>query len=140
MAKGISEIIAILMMIIIVSSISVIIYSYSVGFLTGVTSIFGERTRIDIISMKEKFVIVDVFVEVLSNNSIVSVAVYNYGKVDVILHQMFINGTKAEVEEIKLAPNNVVWFNGSVPILLSNSTFYLRIVTKMGNYYEVLVS
>ncbi|MDH5806367.1 MAG: hypothetical protein QXW62_05805 [Candidatus Methanomethylicaceae archaeon] len=140
MAKGISEIIAILMMIIIVSSISVIIYSYSVGFLTGVTSIFGERTRIDIISMKEKFVIVDVFVEVLSNNSIVSVAVYNYGKVDVILHQMFINGTKAEVEEIKLAPNNVVWFNGSVPILLSNSTFYLRIVTKMGNFYEVLVS
>lgn len=139
MAKGISEIIAVLMMIIIVSSVSIIIYSYSVGFFTGVTSAFEERTRMDIAGMKEKFVIVDVFVKVIDDSSIVSAAVYNYGKSDIVLHQMFINGTKAEVNEIKLSPNSLAWFNGSISIVLSNSTFYLRIVSKMGNFYEVLV-
>lgn len=140
MARGISEIIAVLMMIVIVSSASIIIYSYSVGFFTGVTSVFGERISMDIVGMREKFVIVDVFVKVLSNGSIVSAAVYNYGKTDITLHQMFINGTRVNVEEINLLPNSVTWFNGSVSISLSNSTFYLRIVSKMGNFHEVLVS
>lgn len=138
--KGISEIIAVLMMIVIVSSVSVVMYSYSVGFFSGVTSAIGERTRIDVISMKEKFAIVDVVVVATGDNSTISAAVYNYGKTDVVLHKMFVNGTMAEVKEVALPPNGLAWFNGSVPITLSNSVFYLRVASKMGNYHEVLVS
>ncbi|MCS7098098.1 MAG: hypothetical protein NZ922_03855 [Candidatus Methanomethyliaceae archaeon] len=139
MARGISEIIAVLMMIVIVSSISLVIYVYSVGLFTGTTSAFREKTNINIMSLREKFIIVDVLVRVIGDNSIIHAAVYNYGKTDIVLNQMFINGTKAEVEEIKLSPNSLIWFNGTIPLKIFNSTFNLRIVSKLGNYHEILV-
>lgn len=139
MARGISEIIAVLMMIVIVSSISLVVYVYSVGLFTGTTSAFREKTNINIMSLREKFIIVDVFVRVVGNNSIIHAAVYNYGKTDIFLSQMFINGTKAETGEIKLPPNSLIWFNGTIPLRIFNSTFNLRIVSKLGNYHEILV-
>jgi archaellum component FlaF (FlaF/FlaG flagellin family) len=140
MKKGISEIIAILVMLLIVSSIGVIIYTYATGYFSLMSSAITERSKLDINTIKEKFVIVDVIINRLSNSTEICTAVYNYGKTSIILKLMFINGTKAITNEEEILPGEFKWFNGTINIVIpSNTIINLKVVSSLGNYYETVI-
>ena len=103
MKKGISEIVAILVMLLIVSSIGVVIYTYATGYFSLMSSAITERSKLDINTINEKFVVVDIIIN-KSNNTEICAAVYNYGKTSIILKSMFINGTKAITNEEEIFP------------------------------------
>jgi archaellum component FlaF (FlaF/FlaG flagellin family) len=139
MKKGISEIIAILVMLLIVSSIGVIIYTYATGYFSLMSSAITERSKLDINTINEKFVVVDVIIN-KSNNTEICTAVYNYGKTSIILKSMFINGTKAITNEEEIFPGEFKWFNGTINMVIpSNTTINLKVVSSLGNYYETII-
>ncbi|MGQ9759986.1 MAG: hypothetical protein ACUVQ5_05405 [Candidatus Methanomethylicaceae archaeon] len=141
MSKGISEIVATLIMIVLVSGAGMALYVYSMGYFTITTSALGEANRLNVNSLRERFTIVDVLFSVGGGETEVSTAVYNYGKTSVTLRAMFINGTAVAVPEpIEVAPGDLAWFNGSLPVALSTgSLVYVRVVSGLGNFYEALV-
>ncbi|MCQ5340460.1 MAG: hypothetical protein NO483_01920 [Candidatus Methanomethylicia archaeon] len=139
MKKGISEIVAILVMLLIVSSIGVIIYTYATGYFSLMSSAITERSKLDINTIKEKFVVVDVIIN-KSNNTEICAAVYNYGKTSIILKSMFINGTKAITNEEEILPGEFKWFNGTINMVIpSNTIINLKVVSSLGNYYETII-
>jgi len=139
MKKGISEIVAILVMLLIVSSIGVVIYTYATGYFSLMSSAITERSKLDINTIKEKFVVVDVIIN-KSNNTEICAAVYNYGKTSIILKSMFINGTKAITNEEEILPGEFKWFNGTINMVIpSNTIINLKVVSSLGNYYETVI-
>jgi hypothetical protein len=139
MKKGISEIVAILVMLLIVSSIGVVIYTYATGYFSLMSSAITERSKLDINTIKEKFVIVDIIIN-KSNNTEICAAVYNYGKTSIILKSMFINGTKAITNEEEILPGEFKWFNGTINMIIpSNTIINLKVVSSLGNYYETII-
>jgi FlaG/FlaF family flagellin (archaellin) len=139
MKKGISEIVAILVMLLIVSSIGVVIYTYATGYFSLMSSAITERSKLDINTIKEKFVVVDVIIN-KSNNTEICAAVYNYGKTSIILKSMFINGTKAITNEEEILPGEFKWFNGTINMIIpSNTIINLKVVSSLGNYYETII-
>lgn len=139
MKKGISEIIATLVMLLIVSSIGVIIYTYATGYFSLMSSAITERSKLDINTIKEKFVVVDIIIN-KSNNTEICAAVYNYGKTSIILKSMFINGTKAITNEEEILPGEFKWFNGTINMVIpSNTIINLKVVSSLGNYYETII-
>jgi archaellum component FlaF (FlaF/FlaG flagellin family) len=139
MKKGISEIVAILVMLLIVSSIGVIIYTYATGYFSLMSSAITERSKLDINTIKEKFVVVDIIIN-KSNNTEICAAVYNYGKTSIILKSMFINGTKAITNEEEILPGEFKWFNGTINMVIpSNTIINLKVVSSLGNYYETVI-
>jgi hypothetical protein len=139
MKKGISEIVAILVMLLIVSSIGVVIYTYATGYFSLMSSAITERSKLDINTIKEKFVVVDIIIN-KSNNTEICAAVYNYGKTSIILKSMFINGTKAITNEEEILPGEFKWFNGTINMVIpSNTIINLKVVSSLGNYYETVI-
>ncbi|NHV45863.1 MAG: hypothetical protein HA493_04435 [Candidatus Verstraetearchaeota archaeon] len=139
MKKGISEIVAILVMLLIVSSIGVVIYTYATGYFSLMSSAITERSKLDINTIKEKFVVVDIIIN-KSNNTEICTAVYNYGKTSIILKSMFINGTKAITNEEEILPGEFKWFNGTINMVIpSNTIINLKVVSSLGNYYETVI-
>jgi hypothetical protein len=139
MKKGISEIVAILVMLLIVSSIGVVIYTYATGYFSLMSSAITERSKLDINTIKEKFVVVDIIIN-KSNNTEICAAVYNYGKTSIILKSMFINGTKAITNEEEILPGEFKWFNGTINMVIpSNTIINLKVVSSLGNYYETII-
>ena len=140
MAKGVSEILAALMMIVIVSGIGVGIYVYSVGYMMGTTSAFSETTRINTRAIRERVVVVDVIFKNTGTGAEVAVALYNYGRVPVIIQTMFLNGTMLAVngpEEV--LPGDMIWFNGTAPVAIpGGSVCHLKVVSAMGSVYETM--
>ncbi|MBC7113169.1 MAG: hypothetical protein H5T34_04015 [Candidatus Methanomethyliales bacterium] len=141
MAKGISEIVATLMMLTIVSGIGIALYAYSMGYFTTTTSALSEVSRMNANTMKERFVVVDVVFRSSGGGTEVSAAVYNYGKIGVTLQMMFLNGTQLTINEVEeVPPSGLIWFNGSVPVIIpKGSLCYLRVVSALGNVYETIV-
>ncbi|MCQ5337694.1 MAG: hypothetical protein NO475_05845 [Candidatus Methanomethylicia archaeon] len=139
MKKGISEIVAILVMLLIVSSIGVVIYTYATGYFSLMSSAITERSKLDINTIKEKFVVVDIIIN-KSNNTEICAAVYNYGKTSIVLKSMFINGTKAITNEEEILPGEFKWFNGTINMVIpSNTIINLKVVSSLGNYYETVI-
>ncbi|MEM4233658.1 MAG: hypothetical protein QXU75_00735 [Candidatus Methanomethylicaceae archaeon] len=141
MSRGISEIVATLMIITIVSGISLSIYVYSLGYFTGTASAFGEIVKMNTNTLRERFAVVDVIIRSSTEGTEVSAAVYNYGKTEITLRTMFLNGTELNVGGPKeILPSEVAWFNGSMSIALVNGSICsLRVVSELGNFYETTV-
>jgi hypothetical protein len=141
MAEGISEIVATLMMLVIVSSIGIGLYVYSMGYFTTTASALGEVSRLDVNTLRERFAVVDVIVRRSGGGTEVSAAVYNYGKTTVTLQMMFLNGTQLAVSDVEsVPPGGLIWFNGSVPVTIpEGSLCYLRVVSALGNVHETVV-
>jgi len=141
LSKGISEIVATLIMIVIVSGIGMALYVYSMGYFTVTASALGEVSKVNVNSIRERFTVVDVILKQDGGGMEVSAAVYNYGKTGVTLRGMFLNGTEVAVSgPIEVQPGGLVWFNGTVPVVLpSGALCHIRVVSGLGNYYEAVV-
>jgi len=135
--KGVSVIIASVMMVLIVTAAGAMIYSYAQGSFSDLSSSFTEMFTSSSESLKEQAVIVDYFY-VNASTSNISFAIYNYGSTDIEVVSVIINGTACTPhEEVCVAPGNWSWINVSFPsFLISENLYVAKVVSKRGNVYE----
>jgi len=135
--KGVSVIIASVMMVLIVTAAGAIIYSYAQGSFSDLSSSFTEMFTSSSEALKEQAVVVD-YLYVNASTSNISFAIYNYGSMDVEVVSVIINGTACDpLEEVYIIPGNWSWANVSFPSFLISENFYVaKIVSKRGNVYE----
>jgi flagellin-like protein len=134
--KGVSEIVATVLMIMIVTLIGFTVLLYGMGYFSGTTSARNLQTQTTIDSLEERFIIVDA--NFINSSQTLSVTVYNYGQVDIKIGSIYLNGTQLSgVLTTPIYPNQNAQINGSY----TNGTFVpgiyqIEVVSTLGNYYE----
>jgi flagellin-like protein len=88
--RGVSEIIASLILILIVSSVGVMAYSYSIGAFSSSTSIFQLDTSLKERQAQERFAIIAVWSNTTSQ---LNLTVLNYGQIDLTIDMVYVNWT-----------------------------------------------
>ncbi len=139
--KGLSEIIATVLMIMIVTVLGFSIFLYGLGFFTATTSANNQATATGIQSLQERFVIIDVNFTVTTtpvNNTIVTAWVYNYGSTNEKIVAMYLNGTQvSNVLSTLIDPNAALMVVGNVPFNVTQGIPQtIRVVSSLGNFYE----
>jgi flagellin-like protein len=137
--KGVSEIIATVLMILIVTVLGFSIFLYGLGFFTATTSANNQATATGIQSLQERFVIVNVNFTITSpNNTTVTAWVYNYGSTNEKIVGMYLNGTQmSNVASTLISPNVVAVVVGNVPFNVTQGIPQaIRVVSSLGNFYE----
>lgn len=148
--KGVSEIIATVLMIMIVTVLGFSMFIYGLGFFTASTSAYNQATDVGIQSLNERFVIVNANFTCTGGptNGVytppvnVTVWVYNYGRTNLNIKGMYLNGTLLNIiappEPIMIYSNQVVQITGNytTSTIWTNSTQEIKIVSSLGNYYE----
>jgi len=142
-SKGVSEIVATVLMIMIVTAIGFSIFLYGMGFFTASTSARDQATQTGIATLRERFVVVDVAfttVDVFTSN--VTIWVYNYGETNININSIYINGSQHNNTKIDPAPPVFIVPTGITKIVCINSsananyTQLIRVVSSLGNFYE----
>ncbi|MDI9608987.1 MAG: hypothetical protein QFX34_01750 [Candidatus Verstraetearchaeota archaeon] len=136
--KGVSEIIAVILMILIVTTIGFGVFLYSLGYFSNITSAYVESSKLDSDAVRENFVITDVLFTVSSGSTNVRVAVYNYGQTNLRVAALYLNGTAlGNLVEESIPPYAFGYVTGVLDREVSTSSPQLvRVVSKLGNYYE----
>ena len=88
--KGVSEIIASLILVLIVTSAGVVAYSYSIGAFSSSTSLFQLDTNQKERQAQERFAIIAVW---SNTSSQLNLTVLNYGQIDLTIDTVYINST-----------------------------------------------
>ncbi len=136
MSKGVSEIVATVLMILLVSTIGIGVFLYSMGYFSGITAARYEDTRAEISAIQENFRIVDAIISNETGSCDARFAVYNYGGVRVDLASMYINGRQFTVQKTSVEPYQTVWFNGTYSGTVPGDLFRVRIVSMKGTAYD----
>jgi len=88
--RGVSEIIASLMLVLIVTSAGVVAYSYSIGAFSSSTSLFQLDTNQKEEQAQERFAIIAVWSNTPNQ---LNLTVLNYGQIDLTIDMVYINST-----------------------------------------------
>ncbi len=88
--KGVSEIIASLILVLIVTSAGVVAYSYSMGAFSSSTSLFQLETNQKERQAQERFAIIAVW---SNTSSQLNLTVLNYGQIDLTIDTVYVNWT-----------------------------------------------
>jgi archaellum component FlaF (FlaF/FlaG flagellin family) len=136
--KGVSEIIAVILMILIVTTIGFGVFLYSLGYFSNITSAYMESSKVDSDAVRENFVITDVLFTVSAGNTNVRVAIYNYGQTNLRIAALYINGTAlGSLVESSIPPYGSGFVTGVLDREISAGEPQLvRVVSKLGNYFE----
>jgi flagellin-like protein len=87
--RGVSEIIASVVLILIVSSAGIVAYSYSIGAFSSTTSLFQLDTNMKEKQTQERFAVVTVW----NSSNQLNLTVLNYGQIDLTIDTVYINWT-----------------------------------------------
>ncbi|MEN3053442.1 MAG: hypothetical protein ABC606_06465 [Candidatus Methanosuratincola petrocarbonis] len=136
MSKGVSEIVATVLMILLVSTIGISVFLYSMGYFSGITSARYEENSAEINAIRENFRIVDAIISNGTGSCDARFAVYNYGTIRVDLAGMYINGRQFTVQKTSVEPYQTVWFNGTFSDTVPGDGFRVRIVSMRGTAYD----
>ena len=128
--RGVSEIIGSLLVILIVTTAGVAVYAYSVDAFNSSSSHFQQQTRLNEERLRERLLIPRVWGDTSSNQ--LNVTVLNYGKIDIAINAVYINGTA--VTEF-LGGKGVFTGVGT----LVGAKFTSPLVIQSGSVYEILV-
>jgi hypothetical protein len=90
--RGVSEIIADLILMLIISSAGIVAYSYSIGAFTSSSSIFQLDTSSQENQAQERFAIIAVW-EGLATTNQLNLTVLNYGQIGLTINAVYINWT-----------------------------------------------
>ncbi|MEM2126179.1 MAG: archaellin/type IV pilin N-terminal domain-containing protein [Candidatus Methanosuratincola sp.] len=135
MSKGVSEIVATVLMILMVSTIGMGVFLYSMGYFSGITSARYETNRMEINAIQENFRVVDAIIK-NSTSCEVRLAVYNYGNVRIDLGAMYVNGIPFTVTTTGIEPRQTAWFNGTYAGTIAEGLWKVRIVSQKGSAYD----
>lgn len=131
--KGISELIATVVMIGLMALVGTAALLYSMNYFSGVTSAREGAENIELSSMKEDFVIVDA----ISKGGQASVAVYNFGEAEIFIVGMYVNGISYNLTTppVEIRAGETAWVNASGATDTANLAL-IRVVSSTGNFYE----
>ena len=87
--RGVSEIIASVVLILIVSSAGIVAYSYSIGAFSSTTSLFQLDANMKEKQTQERFAVVAVW----NSSNQLNLTVLNYGQIDLTIDTVYINWT-----------------------------------------------
>jgi flagellin-like protein len=127
--KGVSEIIASLILVLIVTSAGVVAYSYSVGAFSSSTSLFQLDTNQKERQAQERFAIIAVW---SNTSSQLNLTVLNYGQIDLTISAVYINWTSVADY---LAGNMTTIGKGA----LVQVSFTSPVTIQSGSTYEIIV-
>jgi len=141
--RGISEVIASLILILVVSAAGVILYTYSLNTFSSTGSSFQLRTSFREEQARERLVITTVWWNTVD---LLNVTVLNYGKIDLVIDTVYIDGTK--VSEYSGGRGEVVRTGELIPVKFTSpvliedgQTYEIIVVSERGNknavYWEV---
>lgn len=141
--RGISEVIASLILILVVSAAGVILYTYSLNTFSSTGSSFQLRTSLREEQARERLVITAVWWDTVD---LLNVTVLNYGKIDLVIDTVYIDGTRVfeysdgRGEVVRTGELISVKFTSPVPIE-DEQTYEITVVSKRGSknvvYWEV---
>jgi len=133
-SKGVSEIVATVLMIMIVTAIGFAIFLYGMGFFTATSSARDTVTQTGIATLRERFIIVDV---TMVNNSHISIWVYNYGETNVAVSSVYLNAIQLTImaSDTAVYPGALRQINATMGVVQPGAQM-VRIVSALGNYYE----
>jgi len=126
--RGVSEIIASLILILIVTSAGVVAYSYSIGAFSSFTSLFQLDTKQKEKQTQERFIIIAVW----NSSNQLNLTVLNYGQIDLTLDMVYVNWTSVASY---LGGRNTTIGKG----VLSQISFTSPVTIQSGSTYEIIV-
>ena len=132
--RGVSEIIASVILILIVSSAGIVAYSYSTGAFSSSTSFFQLDTNLKEQQAQERFAIIAVW----SNLSCqLNLTVFNYGQTDLTIDTIYVNWTAVTAysagRRTTIGKGMLIGVNFTSPISIqSGSTYQIIAVSTRG--------
>ena len=132
-SRGVSEVVASLLLLGIVIALNVLILTYSFGTFQLTQASMSRRLFEEAQSLREYFVIVDVW----SRDGELSVAVYNCGNTEVTIAGLYVNETLVSSDTVELLIGEVKWVNASFE-LEEGAVYRIKVSSQRGNTYEVL--
>jgi hypothetical protein len=128
--RGVSEIIADLILMLIISSAGIVAYSYSIGAFSSSSSIFQLDTSSQQNQALERFAIIAVWENLTANQ--LNLTVLNYGQIGLTINAVYINWTTVT----NYLPGwNTTIGNGA----LVQVSFISRIAIQSGSTYQITV-
>lgn len=133
--RGVSEIIASLMLVLIVTSAGVIAYSYSIGAFSSSTSLFQLNTNQKEKQTRERFAIIAVWSN--SSNQL-NLTVLNYGQIDLTIDTVYINWTSVASylggRSTTIGKGVLIQISFTSPVAIqSGSTYEIIVVSTRGS-------
>jgi flagellin-like protein len=133
--KGVSEIIASLMLVLIVTSAGVIAYSYSIGAFSSSTSLFQLDTNQKEKQAQERFAIIAVW---SNTSSQLNLTVLNYGQIDLTIDTVYINWTSVASylggRSTTIGKGELIQVSFTSPVIIqSGSTYEIIVVSTRGS-------
>lgn len=133
--RGVSDIVANLLMAVVVLSVGLSVYMYSTTQFQMMSGAMDRLIQSHEKELLEKFVITKVFLNL--HNDTVTVVVYNYGSIGTDIRGVFINGFLNQVNEY-IPPGK--WRSINVPYSeWGEERYRILVVSSTGNRYEVEV-
>jgi flagellin-like protein len=137
-SKGVSEIVATVLMIMIVTAIGFAIFLYGMGFFTASTSARDQATQTGIATLRERFIVVDTYFNITDDT--VSVWVYNYGETNIRISSVYLNGSMLNIDSpaqpVFITPTDVTKIVCNTTLVSAGDSQLVRIVSSLGNFYE----
>ena len=125
--KGVSEIIASLMLVLIVTSAGVIAYSYSIGAFSSFTSLFQLNTNQKEKQAQERLAVVAVW----NSSNQLNLTVLNYGQIDLTIDTVYVNSTSVASFDGR---NTTIGKGVLIPL-----SFTSPFAIQSGSTYEIIV-
>jgi flagellin-like protein len=139
--RGVSEIIASLILVLIVTAAGTVAYSMSLNSFSQSSSLFQLQTGQREEQARERFAVIAVSWDATEPNRL-NLTVLNYGKTDVTVDAVYVNGTAVATylggKGVKTGASNLVFvgFNSSAPIL-TGQTYDILVVSERGGRNEI---
>jgi len=139
--RGVSEIIASLILVLIVTAAGTVAYSMSLSSFSQSSSLFRLQTGQREEKARERFAVIAVSWDATEPNRL-NLTVLNYGKTDVTVDAVYVNGTAVAIylggKGVKTGALNLVFvgFNLSAPIL-TGRTYDILVVSERGSRNEI---
>jgi flagellin-like protein len=133
--RGVSEIIASVVLILIVSSAGIVAYSYSIGAFSTSASFFQSDTNLKEQQAQERFAIIAVLS--YPQNQL-NLTVLNYGQIDLTIDTVYVNWTTVTSysagRRITIAKGGLIQVSFTCPFSIqSGSTYEIVAVSTRGN-------
>jgi flagellin-like protein len=140
--RGVSEVIASLILILVVTAAGVVIYSYSVSAFSSSGSHFEQQTHLDQEQMRERFQVIRVWWD--SSTSQLNLTILNYGQIDIAVSAVYISGTAVAQDQflsgrsVRVGVGELVLVKFVSPISIQSGTVSeILVVTERGGKNSV---
>ena len=131
--RGVSEVVASLLMILIVSVAGTALYSYSMNTFSSSWSSFNLQTKVRGERAQERFSVIAVWSD---DASLLNLTILNHGKIELAIDAVYVDGTKVTINEGR---GTVVGTKGKVQVkftltgLVQGETYEIIVVSERGS-------